>query len=556
MTQKELEQLLAELLQLTNETEWVEFKVDYYHPHETGEYISALANSACLHNKPKGYLIFGIKNKTHNVVGTNFKPRQTKIGNEELENWVIRLLNPRIDFVIREFEFNNIPTVLLEIDAADNVPVKFKGTAYIRVGSYKKKLSDYPAKERKIWRKKADYDWSAQICDDATLNDLDPEAIKKARKEFKQKEPELADEVDDWDDIKFLNKAKVTINNKITNTAIILLGKSESEHFVSPSVVRITWVLKDEQNFEKDYTHFDPPFIINVEKVFARVRNLNYRFLPDRTLFPIEVTQYDPWVIREALHNCIAHQDYELHSKINVIEKTDELIFSNVGSFIPGSVETVIQQDAPPEFYRNSFLATAMVNLNMIDTIGGGIRKMFQFQKQRYFPMPDYDLTQPKRVIVSIHGKILDENYTHLLIENADMELNTAILLDKVQKRTRLSKDEHKSLKSKKLVEGRYPNLFVSSHIAAVAGEKARYIKYKGFDKRYYQDLIVSFIKKHGSASRGEINDLILDKLPEVLTEKQKIQKIHNLLTEMSRKLGIIENIGSYRYSKWVLISK
>ena len=117
---------------------------------------------------------------------------------------------------------------------------------------------------------------------------------------------------------------------------------------------------------------------MNVERVLAKVRNLRYRYLPDETLFPTEVDQYDPWVIREALHNCIAHQDYELRGRISIVETPDELIFTNVGSFIPGDVEKVIVQDSPPEIYRNPFLATAMVNLNMIETIGGGIKKMFR----------------------------------------------------------------------------------------------------------------------------------------------------------------------------------
>ena len=178
----------------------------------------------------------------------------------------------------------------------------------------------------------------------------------------------------------------------------------------------MTWILKDEDNIEKDYEHFGPPFILNIDKLFNKVRNLKYRYLPDGTLFPIEITQYDPWVIREALHNCIAHQDYELRGRINVVESPDDLIFSNMGSFIPGSIEEVIKMDAPLEQCRNHHLARAMVNLNMIDTIGSGIKKMFLTQRQRFFPLPDYDLSRPDRVVVTIQGKILDENYTRLLI--------------------------------------------------------------------------------------------------------------------------------------------
>ena len=555
MTPDELDRKLSELRTLPKETEWIEFKIDYCNPQEIGEHISALSNSACLHNKVKGYLVFGIENETHNIIGTHFKPKQKKVGNEELENWIATQLNPKIDFTIYEFQYSGKQIVLFEIDATNNTPVKFRGVAYIRIGSYTKKLVDHPEKERKIWKKHAEYDWSAQICESATIDDLDKEAINKARAEYKTKYSYLTGDIDSWDDVTFLNKAKITIQNKVTRTAIILLGKEESSHFLSPYVAQISWILKDVHKVEKDYKHFGPPFILNVERLFTIVRNLRYRYLPDGSLFPIEINQYDQWVIREALHNCIAHQDYELRGRIYVVENPDELIFTNVGLFIPGDVETVIRMDWPPEFYRNSFLAQAMVNLNMIDTIGNGIKKMFQKQKQRFFPMPDYDLTQPEKVIVRIQGKILNVNYTRLLIEKTDLDLFTVILLDKVQKNIKISKDALRLLKLKRLVEGRYPNLFVSSKIASIIGEKAKYIKYRGFDKKYYRDMIINFIKKNDSASRREIDDLILNKLPDILTEEQKKRKINNLLNEMSGKSCLIKNIGSKKCSKWILTS-
>jgi ATP-dependent DNA helicase RecG len=267
----------------------------------------------------------------------------------------------------------------------------------------------------------------------------------------------------------------------------------------------------------------------------------------------LETTQYDHWVIREALHNCIAHQDYHLHGRINLVETPLMLILTNVGSFLPGSVETVIQQDAPPEVYRNLFLSTAMVNLNMIDTQGGGIRKMFETQMRRYFPLPDYDLSQPDRVVVRIQGEILDERYTGLLIERTDLDLWTVILLDKVQRGLRISREGNKALKKLKLVEGRYPNLFISSRLASATGEEVLHIRYKGFEKKYYKDLIVALIREHGPVTREKINSLLMDKLPEVLTEKQKKTKIHNLLYELSTRKGKIENQGSRKHPQWTI---
>jgi ATP-dependent DNA helicase RecG len=552
MTEERLKQLLDELCRLPGETEWVEFKVNYVKHEEIGKDISALSNSACLHDKKNTYLVFGIENETHNVVGTAFKPKHYKVGSEELENWLARLLKPRIDFKIYEFKYSNKLMVIFEIDPTHHTPVKFKNTAYIRVGSYTKKLSDFPEKERKIWKKQTIYDWSAQICKNAAVDDLDPEAVSKARKEYKQKYPQQAEEVDKWNDLTFLNKAKVTIRNKITNAAIVLLGKNESEHFISPSTAKMTWILRNEKNETKDYEHFGPPFVLNTDRVLAKIRNLKYRYLPDGTLFPIEINQYEPYVIREALHNCIAHQDYELRDTVTVEEKSDELIFINSGSFIPGTVESVIQQNAPQK-QRNGFLANAMLNLGMIDVIGSGIVRMFNMQKERFFPLPDYDLSAPDKVRVTIFGKVLNENYTQLLIKNRNMDLSTVILLDKVQKNTRISKDEHKRLKSKKLVEGRYPNLFVSSYIAAATEEKAKYIKYRGFDDHHYKESIIDFIEKFGSAKRKDINDLLLKHLSDALDEKQKRNKISNLLYAMSKTDKTIKNNGSRREPKWVL---
>ena len=156
-------------------------------------------------------------------------------------------------------------------------------------------------------------DWPAQLCTEATLNDLAPEAIAVARDKYREKHPRLADQMDGWSDAVFLNKAKVTIDSKITRTAILLLGREESAYFISPAQARMSWLLKDSDGIEKDYHHFGPPFLLNTEALFAKVRNLTYRYLRDNTLFPTEISQYDPGVIRELLHNCITHQDYTLN---------------------------------------------------------------------------------------------------------------------------------------------------------------------------------------------------------------------------------------------------
>jgi ATP-dependent DNA helicase RecG len=507
MNNADLFALLDRLRAEPRETEWLEFKANRYEPQAIGEYLSALANSACLLGKPRGYLVFGIEDGTHAVVGTRF-----------------------------------------------DRPVEFYGKAFVRNGSSKTSLSVYPEKERAIWMRRVD--WSAQVCEQATLADLDPKAIAEARRQYTEKnktKPEKLAALAEWDDATFLNKAKLTVRGAITNAALLLLGREEASSLLAPAVARISWILKNERNEELDYEHFGPPMLLNVDKVLARIRNLTVRELPDGTLFPVELTQYDPWVIREALHNCIAHQDYGFRGRIQVVETPQALLLTNVGGFLPGRVETVIEQDAPLEVYRNPYLAEAMVSLNMIDTQGGGIKRMFQAQRRRFFPLPDYDLSQPERVMVTLRGRILDVRYTRLLMAQGELDLATIMLLDKVQKGVRIEPEDAKRLKVANLVEGRYPNLLVAGSVSAATGDKARHIRNRGFDNRYYRDLIVDLVREHQPVSREDIDKLLLDKLPEVLSTQQKASKVHNLLTSLSGKR--IQNVGTRQVSKWVLLA-
>jgi len=552
MTAEALSEVLRELTALPDETEWVEFKCSYVDFEEIGEYLSAIANSSALHHRERGYIVWGVDDATHRVVGTTFRPRQTKKGNEELENWLSRLLHPGLDFRIHEITHDDKPVVLFGVPAALHTPVRFKETEFIRVGSYKKKLKDYPEKERALWALFKHEDWSAHVLEDASLADLDPEAVAFARNEYKEKHANLAPEVDEWDDLTFLNKAKVCIAGCVTQTAMILLGKDEAEHFLSPAIAQITWVIRGADGMERDYEHFGPPLILAVDQVVGRIRNLTYRYLPNDTLFPTEVTQYDTWVIREALHNCIAHQDYPQGGRINVLEEPESLLFTNVGEFLPGSVEEVILRDAPMEVYRNRFLAQAMVNLNMIDTIGSGIKRMFTKQRERNFPMPDYDLAEPNRVKVRVAGEVLDEKYTRMLLARTDLDLMDVIALDKVQKGRPLTPDELKSLRSQKLVEGRRPNLFVSAEVAAATDTKADYIKKRAFDRAHFKEMVLAYLREYGEAVREELDNLLLDKVSDALTAEQKKRLITDLLQEM-RYEGSVTTVGRTRAAKWVL---
>lgn len=551
MNNEELIILVDELRALPRETEWVEFKKGTATTNDKlGQYFSGLSNSACVKNMPFAYLVFGVDDSTHEVIGTKFNFKTAKAGNEELELWIRRLLNPSIRFEHFICQYNN--TLRLEvfrIPATKGVPVNFMNTPKIRIGTSLTDLKDYPDLARYIYN--SEIDWSAQIIENASISDLDSQAIVQAKEKFKEKNAakKWFSEIDNWDDITFLDKAKITVNGKITNTAIILLGKTESAHYISPSVAQITWKLDAD---EQAYQHFEIPLFCAINDVWKQIRKLQYKFFPDNILLSVEVNKYDSIVILEALNNCIAHQDYSRHARILLTEKTHQLIFENEGGFIEGSPDDYTQGTKVPKKYRNRWLADAMVNLNMIDTMGYGIKRMYEGQRKRFFPLPDYSKSTPDKVILEIYGHSIDENYSKLLIEKKDdLSLTEVVLLDKIQKGQTITDDGAKQLKKKHLIEGRKGHYFISSEIAAITNQKASYTRNKGLDKQFYKDYIVQHIQNHGSATREEINQLLLDKLPPFLTDKQRDNKIHNILSELSG--SVIVNIGSKTVSKWVI---
>ncbi|GAA5132111.1 ATP-binding protein [Alloalcanivorax gelatiniphagus] len=543
------EQRLQALLDGDGENEIVEFKearraFDFG---KLGRYFSALSNEASLKGNDSAWLVFGVRDD-HKVVGTHFRDNHRAL--QSLKKEVADKTTNRHTFTdIHDVEHPAGRVLLMEIPAApQGIPVSWEGHYFGRDGASLGPLS--LDEIERIRNQNRVCDWSAGICEGATLDDLDPEAISLARREFTTKNPRLANQINEWDDRTFLNKAKITIQGQVTRTAILLLGKQEASHFLNPATPILTWILKDRDGIEKDYEHFSCPLLVNANQAYRKIRNLKYRYIAEGSLFPEEVDQYDPFVIREPLNNAIAHQDYQLGGKITVIEFEDNrLCFSNPGSFIPGTVEKVIHSDAPESRYRNPFLAEAMVNLNMIDTIGSGIRKMFVTQKNRFFPLPEYQLDEG-RVQVTITGRVLDLDYARKLAELPALSLNDIILLDRVQKRKPLSAEQIRHLKQQGLIEGRRPNLHISATVARKSGDKADYIRNRGFDDKHYRQLICEYIGQFGQAKRADIDRLLLDKLPDVLDEQQKANKIRNLLQSLKYQ-GLIEVEGkTWRMSK------
>ena len=554
MTEQQLIQKLNELRALPAETEVVEFKEakNDFHFDKIGKYFCALSNETNLKGKPYAWLVFGIENKQRNIVGSNYR-HTNRAALDSLKAEVANKTTNRISFIeIYELNLPEGRVVMFQIPAAPRgIPIAWEGHYYGRDGE---ELSPLNIEEQERIRRQAAYtDWSAAVVPEAAITDLDPAAIAKAKENYKRKNPDLAGEIEKWDTTIFLTKTRVMINGQLTRTALILLGKREASVYLQPARAEISWVLyTKEEKKEKDYQHFYPPYIIAVDEVYDKIRNLKYRYMKDDTLFPEEVEQYDKENIKEALSNCIAHMDYTTGGRIGVAENEDGyLSFTNPGSFLPGSVEDVIRSEEPPSFNRNALLASTMVSYNMIDSIGSGIKRMFRVQRERFFPMPEFEL-RPDKVKVTLIGKVLDMDYARALVRNPGLSLEEIMILDKVQKKKELNDYEIKKLKEKGLIEGRKPNFHISVGVAEKTDQKADYIRNRAFKDQHYKDLILEFVEQYGFATKEDIDKLILDILPAVLDKNQKENKVRNLVYAMSKKDKTIKNTGTIRYPKWV----
>ena len=548
---EEIKSILLSLLK-NNESENVEYKEakNNFDFNELGRYFSALSNGANLIGKQYAWLIFGVSDKSHDFVNTNYRRNSNLNG---LKKELTQSTNDNLTFLdIYELEIDGNRVIMFKIPAAIGVPTTWKGIAYDRNDDALIPLNDT---KRNTILSTVNIDWSRQIVEGLTVDDLDKDAILKAREQFKKKNENkaIAEEIDNMDDLTFLNKAKVLLNGKVTRAAWLLLGNEDTNTYVDSNIPTITWKLQEGTNII-DYEHFTIPFIITMEKASEKIRNLRYIYMPSQTtLFPNEVDKYDINILRELLNNSIAHQDYRRGGRVNILEMKDKVMIINEGDFIPKTVDTlIINEGYVPPYYRNPFLAQAMVNLNMIDTAGMGIRRSFEKLRERFFPMPDYDLSEENRVKVTIYVKILDEQYSKLLLENTELSLVEVMLLDRVQKNIVISKEQSDYLRKNKLVEGRYPNIYVSKSISEIVNEKSTYIKNSGFDDQYYKDLVLQYLDKFKSITKEDLDNLLLNKLPDSLNEEQKKRKIKYLVNEcLQNKEDIIQNIGTSRYPVW-----
>lgn len=567
MNSTALRATLESLLCLPREQAVVEFKSNFPEPEKIGAYLSGLANTAALQGRDRAWLVWGVEDGTHRVQGTVFDPFRQKIGNQSLQMWLQVMTQPRADFAFHELDYDGLRVVMLEIHPARGAPMAFQHVRYIRVDSHLVKLADYPSQEARLWGALGtSEDWTGVVVPEATLDDLDPQAIAAARVRYSEylvrgepdalKHEAIRVEVAALTVPTLLNKARVTKQGRVTRAALLLLGKDESSHFLAPADAKMAWVLRDAHNGTVTSHPFGIPFLLATEQLCARIRNVTLDHMPDGSLFPTPVPQYDNWVLREALHNCVAHQDYVLGGKINVVEHPDRLVFSNLGQFIPESVEWMLEHQSPPEHYRNQWLIDAMIRLRMIEQAGSGIRRMFTTQRQRLFPLPDYEFGQTPqdfpRVELTLQGQVLDVRFARVLMARTDLDLGQVLLLDRVQKGASISATEAKGLRDMGLIEGRAPRYFISAKVADALGQKAKYIHQRGLDDKYYQRLVLDYLQQYGQATRTDLDALLLRKLPDVLSAEQKANKVKNLMQGMKRA-GLIQPHGPRSVAVWRL---
>lgn len=496
-------------------------------------YVSAIANME------GGHLVIGVHDKTLEIVGTDTYNYDKQKAILRLTERCANLSTEGLD--IEEFITDDTNKKVWVIHIPKHLPkrpVFAHNKAWQRIED---SLVEMTAErmvailDEPIF---SNTDWSAQIVTDATIDDLDEVAIAKARKMFKKVHNRIPEaEVNAWSVETFLSKCGIMKNGGITRAAIILLGKYESAFKLRPAVAQVTWTRRDENKDVIDYEHFTVPFILTVDEILSRIENLTMREMPGGTLFPDTMKHYDDYTIREALHNCIAHQDYTMQQRINFVENPTYLFYSNAGNFIPGTLENALANEEPQAYFRNECLCRAMVDFNMIDTVSRGIKKMFNEQWRRHFPMPDYDIdAKNRKVSVRIYGNEINEQYTNLLKTNKSLTLWDCISLDSIQKGRSIHEEIAQNLLSRGLIEGEAPNYTISLGIAKATRQLQDYTKQKGLDKEKIKQMVLQYLKNAGSegAKRDGIYEYVKDVLPQAKTREQQLRSLGDMLNALS----------------------
>ena len=401
-----LQGLVTELRKLPAETGWVEFKENNSSPEEIGEYLSALSNAAVLNGKANAYLVWGIRDQTHEVTGTTFKPSQSKKGNEDLENWLLRLLSPRLHFRWYEFEYQDQPVVLLEIPRASGKPTQFSGVELIRVGSYRKKLKEYPELERELWRifdttPFEDLFAVEQITGTEVLRLLDVQSfLDSLGLSFPSDSSRMLDRLEEERLVVHLDSGHWSIRNlggllfakKLSDFA--RLGRKALRVVVYRG--RNRFQTEREELFEAGYAKALEPALDFIAAVLPRNEEIQKSLRR-------EVTIYPELAIRELVANALIHQDFQITGAGPIVEIfEDRMEITNPGEPL---VDTQRFLDSPPRS-RNESLASFMRRIGKCEERGSGIDKVVIQTELFQLPAPAFEVpTGSTRAVLFAHKR-------------------------------------------------------------------------------------------------------------------------------------------------------
>ena len=560
---------LDELRRMPTETEWLEFKRagQTFSFDQMAQYVSALANEANLHRREEGWLVMGIDDRLEAAtgmrpaIGTEFArslPELNRIRESvAAQTAPAVVLHPPYELEVARPDGAPARVLLWRIPAAPRgVPVSCKGHYWGRNGE---RLCGLPLHKLDTLRaQSALHDWSAAVVThDWTL--LSAPAIARARELYARRyasKPDIVKEMLEQTDAQFLHTLRLAVHGGLTRAALVLLGQPTAASHLGGPTPRISWQLLDHRGDPVTHQHFGLPLLSSIDALIARIRIIEINILPPREVAPLNLPNYDDWVLREALHNCVAHQDYTQGGRILVTEGPDTLRFFNYGEFLPGSLDKVLHAQQPEQRYRNACLADAMVELDLMETLNRGVKGMFRKQKERFFPLPDYDIAgQPASVSVMLYGRVLDKGYVDALMTNSDLSLEDAVLLDQIQKGRKPPACELRRLRAKGLVEGRSPRLRISAQLAVAMGQEVAYLNQKGPSVEDCKKAVCDLLAM-APQPRVEIDALLMDKLMLWIPGASERKKyIKELLADMARQ-GTIRNIGKpTRGAIWALVA-
>jgi ATP-dependent DNA helicase RecG len=384
--------LVQRLAEMSSEAEWLEFKVDNDDPQLIGELLSALANSAALHRKERAFIVWGVHDETHEIVGTNFAPRSKKVGAQELENWLCTQLEPQIQFWIRELEVHGKRCVLFEIEPASHRPVSFKGQEWIRVGTYKKSLSAHPEKEKPLWRV---FDRESFETSVAAHEFAGHEVLEALRvKSYLQLSNQQATDSPEALLSRLSDDRLIRRNNNgsydVTNLGAILFARDID---MFPRLSRKSVRLVFYKGMDRTASEPEIEGRKGYASGFSGLVEFLVKKLPQseelRRSLRIPAPMYPEVALRELIANALIHQDFEITGSGPMIEVfSDRIEITNPGTPL---IDVSRFLDLPPRS-RNEKLAHIMRRLGICEERGSGIDKVLSHVEAFQLPAPDFQV--------------------------------------------------------------------------------------------------------------------------------------------------------------------